>query len=108
MTNHSLVLLASCAYGYVGKCNCCEKYNLVFNNQLFIFSEEDLRYFRRMLEDETTVFEAGNLCGNGRTIGLKTPLNNFFIMFTPKELENLKNMLDDTFVMIEVSKVLQY
>ena len=108
MTNHKLLILASCAYGYIGKCQCCEKYNLVFNNQLFIFSEDDLRQFRRMFEDEDTIFEAGDLCCNGRTMGMRTPMNNFYLMFTPKELEHFRNMLDDTFVMIEVNKVLQY
>ncbi|MBA4853494.1 DUF6686 family protein [Emticicia sp. BO119] len=108
MTNHKLLVLASSAYGYIGKCHCCEKYNLVFNNQLFIFSEDDLRQFRRMFEDENTIFEAGDLCCNGRSKGMRTPINNFYLLFTPKELAYFKNMLDDTFVMIEVNKVLQY
>ncbi|PLK43717.1 DUF6686 family protein [Emticicia sp. TH156] len=108
MDNHKLLILASCSYGYVGKCPCCEKYNMVFNNQLFVFPEEDLRQFRRILDDGDTVFNAGDLCCNGRNIGLKTPVSNFYLMFTPREFEHLRIMLDDAFVMIEVNKVLQY
>jgi hypothetical protein len=108
MTNHKLLILSSCAYGYIGKCKCCEKYNLVFNNQFFIFTEEDLRQFRRIFEDDSTIFEAGDLCCTGRTLGMRTPMNNFYLMFTPKELEYFRNMLDDAFIMIEVNKVLQY
>lgn len=108
MNDHKLIILASCPYGYVGKCPCCEKYNMVFNNQLFIFPEEDLRQFRRVLDDTSTIFDAGDLCCNGRTMGLRTPMNNFYLMFSPKEFEHFKNMLDDVFVMIEVNKVLQY
>lgn len=108
MTSHKLLILASCAYGYIGKCPCCEKFNLVFNNQLFIFSEDDLRQFRRMFDDENTIFDTGDVGASGRTLGMRTPLNNFYLMFTPKEMDNFRNMLDDAFVMIEVNKVLQY
>ena len=108
MINHEVIILATCAYGYIGKCSCCDKYNLVFNNQLFIFSEDDLRFFRRMLENDTTLFETGDICCNGRTIAMKTPMENFFLMFTPKEMDYFQNMLDESFIMIEVNKVLQY
>lgn len=108
MKTHQLNILATCECGYVGKCNCCEHYNLVFHNQLFIFCEDDLRFFSRNLDYEHTLFDAGNVCCNGRTIAMRTPMNNFYIMFSMDELEILKTMLNDAFVMIEVNKVLQY
>ncbi len=92
--SNSLRILIQESYGYVGKCQGCEHYNVIYKNALFVFSEEELLSFLQALRDFTGSWCLKKPTSTGKEVGLKTGLPNFYLLFTHQEYEELQNMLE--------------
>lgn len=101
----TLRILSQSENGYIGQCNCCDHYNFAFGNLLFIFTEEGLNGFHGMLYEHDQAHTLGSSLPNGRRILFPSPIPNFMLSFNEEEMEEVKVLFQETFLVIEVDKI---
>ncbi|GAB2764764.1 hypothetical protein GCM10027275_02450 [Rhabdobacter roseus] len=106
-SNTELRLLSQKPNGYIGQCPCCEHYNFVFKNFLFVFNEDSLRGFQEVLYDEKYLCTIEPKLPHGKGYLLPSPLPNFMLVFTEKELEELRNLFQEALLTLEVERLLR-
>lgn len=107
--SHSkLRILSQSTNGYIGQCNCCDHYNFVFGNFLFIFTEDGLNGFRSVLYDQQHIYELDAPLRNGKNILFPSPIPNFMLSFSVEELEEVRGLFQETLLVMEVNRVLSH
>ncbi|WP_044198983.1 DUF6686 family protein [Dyadobacter tibetensis] len=103
---NSLRILGISSQGYIGQCACCDHYNFVYGNALFIFSYEGLRGFYQMLQESVSVYRLSEALPNGKDIVLPSPIPNFMLTFKESEIEDIKDMFQETFLTLEIDRII--
>ncbi|TDE12507.1 DUF6686 family protein [Dyadobacter psychrotolerans] len=101
----TLRILSQSANGYIGRCNCCDHYNFVFGNFLFLFSEEGLNGFCSILYDKQHVHSLESPLPNGKNILFPSPIPNFMLSFTEEEIEEIKGLFQETLLALEIDRI---
>ncbi|WP_341228517.1 DUF6686 family protein [uncultured Arcticibacterium sp.] len=102
----SLNIISKSAYGYVGYCNGCDRYNLVFENIFILLKEEEIRGLGAIVDVEYGTYIMEKPVGRGKTISFQTPLANTFFAFTACEYEEFKRMINESVLMLEVNEII--
>lgn len=107
-TSHSyssLRILSQSKNGYIGQCHCCDQYNFVFGNVLFVFSEEGLNGFHAVLYDKSQFHSMETALPHGRNHLLPSPIPNFMLSFSDQEVEEIKNLFQETLLTLEIDRI---
>ena len=102
--SHQTKTLSECANGYVGYCDCCARYNVSFNNSLFIFSDTEYESFQEFLKER-----AGSnpfLTSHGKEVIVQTPMKNYYLVFSEAEIQQLLNMMIEASLIVETNQIL--
>ena len=102
----TLRILSQSDKGYIGRCTCCDHYNFVFGNILFLFSEDGLNGFRSLLYDQQHVHALESPLPNGKNVLLPSPIPNFMLSFTEEEMDEIKGLFQETMLALEVDRIL--
>ena len=102
---NALRILSQSDNGYIGQCSCCDHYNFVFGNFLFIFTEEGLHGFHSVLYDKQHFHSLGKPLPNNKTILLPSPIPNFMLSFSETEMEEIKGLFQETLLAMEIDKI---
>lgn len=105
--NIELRLLNKTSNGYIGQCPCCDRFNFMFNNLLFIFNLESLRKFGNLLYEEEYITPISPVLPNGKAYLLPSPLPNFMLTFRAEELEEIRTLFQETFLSLEIDSILK-
>ena len=105
--NIALRLLSQTSNGYIGQCPCCDRFNFMFNNLLFIFNQESLQKFGQMLYEEKYLAPIAPALPNGHAHVLPSPLPNFMLTFRTDELEEIRTLFQETFMSLEIDSILK-
>lgn len=104
----SLRILSQSKNGYIGQCSCCDHYNFVFGNVLFIFSEDGLNGFHSVLYDEQQFQTMETALPHGRNHLLPSPIPNFMLSFNDEEVEEIKNLFQETLLALEIDRIFSH
>lgn len=104
-SSHKLRMLSQCENGYIGQCSCCDHYNFAYRNFLFIFTEAGLVGFQSMLYNEECLHVLETPTRNGKSVMLPSPIPNFMLTFDEVELEEVKALLQESLLVLEVDKI---
>lgn len=102
---NTLRILSQSENGYIGQCRCCDHYNFVYGNFLFILSENGLSGFQSVLYDQEYMHDLDEALPNGKSVLFPSPIPNFMLSFTPRELEEVKGLFQETLLVLEVDKI---
>lgn len=102
---NSLRILSQTENGYIGQCNCCDHFNFVFGSFLFIFTEDGLRGFHSVLYEQQHFHRLEEALPHGKTYLLPSPIPNFMLSFDDNELDQIKILFQEAFLVIEVDKI---
>lgn len=102
---NSLRILSQSANGYIGQCNCCDHYNFVFGNFIFIFSENGLNGFHSVLYDKSQFHSLDTGLPNGKNVLLPSPIPNFMLSFTEAEMEEIRGLFQETLLALEIDRI---
>lgn len=101
----TLRILSQSDNGYIGQCKCCDHYNFVFGNLLFIFTEDGLNGFHSMLHEKYHAHALESPLLNGKSILFPSPIPNFMLSFSAGEMKEVKGLFQETFLVMEVDKI---
>lgn len=103
--SHDIVLLAQASNGYITVCTCCGTLNLLFNNIALNFTEDEFYYFKNYFDDlqerrdkEVDLTE--------QNVYMSTPVKNMLFCFSLLEIRQLKRLLAEASIMLQVFKIL--
>lgn len=102
--NHQTQTLSERTNGYVGFCDCCQRFNVSFNNSLFIFSKKELRNFAEILRDKIGIKPF--YTSHGKEIILQTPMSNYYLVFTDAEINELIHMISEALLLSDANEIL--
>lgn len=102
---NALRILSQSDNGYIGQCSCCDHYNFVFGNLLFIFTEEGLNGFHTVLYDKMHFHSLEKPLPNNKTILLPSPIPNFMLSFSEAEMEEIKGLFQETLLVMEIDRI---
>lgn len=102
---NSLRILSQTAKGYIGQCNCCDHYNFVFGNLVFIFTADGLTNFQAMLYGQTHLKLLESPLLNQKRYILPSPIPNFMLSFDEEEIEEIKNLFQETLLTLEIDRI---
>ena len=102
--NHQTQTLSERTNGYVGFCDCCQRFNVSFNNSLFIFSNAELRSFSEILRDKIGIKPF--YTSHGKEIIVQTPMSNYYLVFTDAEINELIDMITEALLLSDANEIL--
>jgi hypothetical protein len=102
---NSLRILSQTEKGYIGQCNCCDHYNFVFGNFLFIFTEDGLNGFHSMLYEQQQLHHLDSPLPNRKNYLLQSPIPNFMLAFDENEVEEIKNLFQECLLALEIDRI---
>lgn len=105
---NSLRILSQSENGYIGQCSCCDHYNFVFGNALFIFTEDGLTGFHSVLYDKCYFQKLEEPLPHGKNHLLLSPIPNFMLSFDSDEMEEIKNLFQEALLALEIDKIFSY
>jgi hypothetical protein len=101
---HHFRTLTEKPYGYVGYCDHCRTYNIAYKNFLLCLPEAEFEWFRQLILGQQ-VFQCFQTT-HGKQVYMKTPMSNFFLLFSHDELTELLDMLNEVNLIIEANLIL--
>lgn len=99
---HQFKTLVDHHHGYVGFCQCCQTVNICYKNSLFCLELSAYQLFSEMIQERVGMYEFHT--SHGKEVMMKTPLNNYFILFKERELDEFSDMLKQACLLIETFK----
>ena len=102
---HQLKYLTQCESGYVGYCAGCQSYNVAYKNSMFILTDMEFYHYRQLIADRTGMRPF--FTSHGKDWLLKTPMQNYFIMFSDGEIDELTQMMNESGLLMQVDQILQ-
>lgn len=103
--SHQTKTLSECPNGYVGYCDCCQRFNVSYNNSLFIFSEDELKGFIQIVRERFGIKPF--YTSHGKEVIVQTPMKNYFLVFTESEIGELLAMMTEASLIAEANQVLR-
>lgn len=96
--------------GQLAKCEKCNLYNLTYNNILFEFTNDEFESFKHFLKTIEPEFckKTHNSSFNKRNIPINTYQKNLFLVFSSREIQDLKKMLLTPSHQVENFEVLSF
>lgn len=93
-------------HGYVVQCEDCSRFQLAFGNIAVSQTGDEFREFTRLVAhkygDKTY-----SGCLHRKDIYLETAARNLMLVFTPTELKNLNDLLQQAELSVELNKLLK-
>ncbi|KAA6432815.1 hypothetical protein FEM33_23240 [Dyadobacter flavalbus] len=105
MNDNSLRILSQSEHGYIGQCSCCDHYNFVFGNFLFIFTKSGLHGFHNVLYDKSQVQILEIPLPNGKEVILPSPIPNFMLSFSKSEIDEVKGLFQESLLALEIDRI---
>ncbi|MCE7040457.1 DUF6686 family protein [Dyadobacter sp. CY312] len=102
--SHHTKTLSECPNGYVGYCECCARYNVSFNNSLFIFSENEFEGFKQLLTERVGLNPFYTT--HGKEVIAQTPMKNYYLVFAETEIQQLLDMMIEASLIVETNQIL--
>lgn len=102
---NSLRLLSQSENGYIGQCGCCDHYNFVFGNLLFVFTADGLSGFHSVLYEEDQLHLLDTPLPNKKNYLLQSPIPNFMLTFNGGEIEEIKNLFQESLLALEIDRI---
>lgn len=103
--SHQTKTLSERPNGYVGYCECCQRFNVSYNNSLFIFSEGELKGFIQIVRERLGIKPF--YTSHGKEVIVQTPMKNYFLVFTESEIGELLAMMTEASLIAEANQVLR-
>lgn len=101
---HQLHHLIEWENGYIGYCPCCRTYNVAFMNSLFVLKTDEYAWFQQMLANKSCM--APLYTTHGKEVMLRTPMSNYFVLFTYDELDELLEKMTEASPLIQAHAIL--
>jgi hypothetical protein len=99
-------ILAECENGYIGICDCCEQMNFAYKNILLTFQHTGLCEFCTwLIECRSNPDYCYNL-PHGRNHVYQSPMQNFFLVLSADELNEIERLYNETQLVIEARKLI--
>lgn len=96
---HNFRTILNNEHGYIGYCHCCQMVNVCFHSSLFCFKLNEFHFFYDTINERRNMF---SFCtSHGKEVMLKTPMSNYFILFTEVDLIIFEDMLRESTLLIE-------
>lgn len=103
--NDELIILSESKEAYIGICHCCSVINFVYKNIALKFKEEEFSFFYRYMNNlscDDFIFESKT----GKNIFMATPSHNMVFCFSRSEIQELKILMNEASIMLEVNKII--
>lgn len=100
-------VLSQTSKGYIGVCNGCHEFNLVFNNLLLTFGQEQLFEFGQWIVQNKHSPEHHFELANGKDWVFRSPVNNLSIAFDHEEIDEIADLLTQAKLMLEINGLLK-
>lgn len=100
-----LTILSESKESYIGICHCCSIINFVYKNLAIKFKEPEFDFFKNYMNNlrpEDFIFESRT----GKNIFMATPTPNMVFCFSRVEIEELKRMMNEASIMLEVNRII--
>lgn len=101
-----LILLSESNEAYIAKCKCCSKINVIYKNIALKLSLEEFYFFKHYFDQinpEYYFLESYT----GKNIFVNSPIRNIVFCFSSEEVEELKKILNEAAVMMQVFEILE-
>ncbi|WP_420150770.1 DUF6686 family protein [Spirosoma sp.] len=102
---HHLKTLSQNESGYVGYCAGCRSYNLAYKNSLFILAEAEFVSYQEVITNRTAMRPF--FTTHGKEWLLKTPMSNYFVLFSEDEINELIQLMNEATLLMEVDQLLK-
>ena len=102
---HRLKTLTQQENGYIGYCAGCQSFNVAYKNSLFILSESEFDCYRQVMADRTGMNPF--FTTHDKEWILKTPMPNYYLMFSEAELDEIIQMMNEASLLMEVNQLLR-
>jgi hypothetical protein len=102
---NSLRILSQSENGYIGQCHCCDHYNFVFGNFLFIFTADGLNGFHSVLYEKEHFHVMEPPLPNQKNYLLPSLIPNFMLSFSEGEIEEIKNLFQESLLALEIDRI---
>ena len=103
--NHKFKTIAEYPNGYIGFCHCCNSVNICYKNSLFSFGLDDYKWFYKIVTEKQCLYHFHT--SHGKQMMLKTPMQNYCLLFETSELDELALMIKESMLVIDSIKNLQ-
>lgn len=100
-----LTILSERKEAYIGICKCCSTINFIYKNIAIKFKEEEFYYYKNYfdhLNTEEFLFESKT----GKNVFMSSPISNIVFCFDKKEVEEMKQLMEEASAMLQVYKIL--
>ena len=101
----SLRILSQTKNGYIGRCGCCDHYNFVYGNALFIFTAAGLDGFNQVLYNPDHWHVLDTHLPNEKSYVLPSPIPNFMLSFSGTEIEEMKGLFQEFYISKEIENI---
>jgi hypothetical protein len=101
---HQFRTIAQNEFGYVGICSGCRTVNVAFQNSLFCLPPDQVEAFTEIMRDQLAMRPF--YTSHGKEMLMTTPMPNYFILFTEKELDTLCELLAESAPVLEAERIL--
>lgn len=103
-------VLKQTSHGFISFCTQCNAYHLEFGNLFFRFTEDEFQHFCRYISSiDGEYYQHQNRdMRNTRKILLRTPMQGFYCALYPKELAELRRLIDFTSTEEDDTNLLQH
>ena len=99
---HKYTTIVENYHGYIGYCKCCQMVNVCYKNSLFRFQLSEYQWFCKLIEERKCMFDYHT--SHGKEVMMKTPMNNYYILFKESELDEFSEMLHKAMWLVETFK----
>ena len=99
---HKFTTIIENHHGYIGYCKCCQMVNVCYKNSLFCFQLSEYQWFCKLIEERKCMFDYHT--SHGKEVMMKTPMNNYYILFKESELDEFSEMLQKAMWLVETFK----
>ncbi|MFZ6013095.1 MAG: DUF6686 family protein [Bacteroidota bacterium] len=105
-TNSHFKILAECANGYVGICECCREYNFAYKTFLITFQEDEMQRFFEWLIANKKSPQHYMPMHHGRNRVFSSRNSNLYLTFSEEELEEIIQLYHQTQILQQAQYVL--
>ncbi|RZM18143.1 MAG: hypothetical protein EOO88_41525 [Pedobacter sp.] len=102
--SHHFHTLAESEQGYVGICEVCRTVNIAFQNSLFCLAISQFDAFKEMVYERLAMRPVST--SHGKDFLLPTPMPNYFLLFSHKELDQFCALLSEATPVMEAERIL--
>ena len=101
-TSHKFTTIVENQQGYIGYCKCCQTVSVCYKNSLFCFQLSEYQWFCQLIEERKCMLEYHT--SHGKEVMMKTPMNNYYLLFKEIELDEFSEMLRQAMFLVETFK----